>query len=261
MCEVSWSARSCARPEMMKLRTTSDVGSCFPGFLIKHRKSDRNSVLSKNIPACTSVHLHAPACTASQSRKNVCDTSATWEGAEGMCGAQAVRPSVVGTARVNIASAQVRIDMIAEPMFAKIHWQDLGTNLASEFILSPGHTGIMDTILCVTVGTPLRLRRAVPSTPPRHKHTCFALGRWVPRRGCRLCLLTASLPDLYQFPPSCGECPSGRTLTVSSPFLHLFFRVRTMNSRSHNHLQLSPLSTGAIPCRAEVLPGRTILHS
>jgi hypothetical protein len=34
-------------------------------------------------------------------------TSATWEGAEGMCGAQAVRPSAVGTARVNHSPCSV----------------------------------------------------------------------------------------------------------------------------------------------------------
>jgi hypothetical protein len=175
-------------------------------------ETDRNSVSSKNILK-QSLCLENPSdCFKSASLptppKNMCDV---------------------------IASAQVRIDMIAEPIFAKSHWQDLGTNLASEFISSPGHTGIMDTILCVTKEPPRRTA-GLPRDPlslgerGRVRDRLVSggpssLGFLTPRLRYEVCLET--VPNMCH---SCatfrGKWPSGRTFTRSLPHLYRFSEAR-----------------------------------
>ena len=182
------------------------------------------------------------------------------------------------------------------------YWHDLWTNLASEFISPPGHTGIMDTALCVmTVGPALRAGRlaglaaaksrslGIPArrlpfptrrarctvAPPRismagsssarakweqnatffdvhftscpYPATCKShVIKWShfrllsdvlwpcpwAHKGCRLRLLTASLPHLYRFaaprwrrhsllPRGEGQ-DEGQTSMFTAPLPHLY---------------------------------------
>jgi hypothetical protein len=161
MCEVSWSAQSSVRPEMMKLRTTLDVGSCFPGFLIKHRKPGRNSVLSKNISACTSVHLRAPACTdvhrftvpekrvrryrvrtdlCSAMKMNAQSANAIEERASRAPLTRETCDPYPASPFVNPSPEVVLTTYLPPPFTGTL----LLANLASEFISQPGHTGMMD---------------------------------------------------------------------------------------------------------------------
>jgi hypothetical protein len=85
MCDVSWSAQPSARPEMKKLRTTSDgrfLLSWVPYGVPKWIKALLCQKIFRRALACICMHRRAPTCNASQSRKNVCDVIASAQPSE-----------------------------------------------------------------------------------------------------------------------------------------------------------------------------------
>jgi hypothetical protein len=191
MCEVSWSAQFSARLEMMKLGTTSDLGSTswVPYGVPKWIKA----------PLCQKIIRHAPACTHVRRftvpekrvrryrvRTDVCSAMKMNAQSANALEGQAPRArSRLVSSSLKSASSEASLPTHFPPPFtgvlllalerawgstrkeftegesrkAECAGQAHASNLASEFTSQTGHTGIMDTTFCVRVGPALHTGR------------------------------------------------------------------------------------------------------